>query len=301
MKTLNPPHDLAPPGSVLLSATTSDHPYHAPKDQAASSGHSGGTAPGASHRRQEIGGVSTAPSLRRQRRNGATLCSMPSSVLAESGSLLAVAVERWHVEPRVMVAIHGSWRGASPGTRPHQWLWRPPLHPGRAWIASHFLARRGNLLTKTTPQRPFEVWRNAHDGSWGSPGPWRNPCPRPCEHVSLSVLTMRCAIPNTTETNSQRSLTEDRMKTDAAHCGRLRATTPRFRLVSLSINGNGHCQGGSLQDGLMRSIFGGEDPRNLAWWSSKHAVQWKNKQQTKTPRRPARSAQTIVLLEIGSA
>lgn len=80
----------------------------------------------------------------------------------------------------------------------------------------------------------------------GPPGPWRNPCPRPCEHVSLSVLTMRCAIPNTTETNSQRSLTEDRMKTDAAHCGRLRATTPRFRLVSLSINGNGHCQGGSL-------------------------------------------------------
>lgn len=67
----------------------------------------------------EMGGVSTAPSLRRQRRNGATLCSMPSSVLAESGSLLAVAVERWHVEPRVMVAVHGSWRGASPGTRPH--------------------------------------------------------------------------------------------------------------------------------------------------------------------------------------
>lgn len=43
----------------------------------------------------------------------------------------------------------------------------------------------------------------------GLPWPWRNPCARPCEHVSLSVLTMRCAIPNTTETNSQRRLTED--------------------------------------------------------------------------------------------
>src|SRR4051794_33184762 len=56
-----------------------------------------------------MGGVSTAPSLRRQRRNGGAVCSMPSPVLAESGSLLVVAVERWHVEPRVMGAIqdHG--------------------------------------------------------------------------------------------------------------------------------------------------------------------------------------------------
>lgn len=43
----------------------------------------------------------------------------------------------------------------------------------------------------------------------GAPLALAKPCARPCEHVSLSVLTMRCAIPNTTETNTQRSLTED--------------------------------------------------------------------------------------------
>lgn len=215
-----------------------------------------------------MGGVSTAPSLRRQRRNGATLCSMPSSVLAESGSLLAVAVERWHVEPRVMMAVHGSWRGASPGTRPHQWLWRRPPRPGRAWIASHFPARRGNLLTEDHARLKFGGTRMIVHGA---PLALAKPVSstRPCEHVSLSVcIDDRITGQRASHRPGQTLEKKGAARPNGCRCGK-QCQSDR----SLSINGNGHCQGGSLQDGLMRSIFGGEDPQNLAWSSSKHAVQ----------------------------
>jgi len=59
-------------------------------------------------------------------------------------------------------------------------------------------------------------------------------------------------------------------------------------------------KGGSLQDGLMRSIFGGENPRELRLVvETPRPVEEQTDPQT--PNGPARYAQMIILVEIGSA
>jgi hypothetical protein len=96
--------------------------------------------------------------------------------------------------------------------------------------------------------------------------------PRPASWSSAKeALQRRCKSP----------ILLDQMDADAANSARLEVTTPRC-WSQHQCERTFHARRGSLQDApsLVARTLG-----NLAW-SSKHPVQWKNKQQTKTPRPP---------------